>query len=86
MLLGREDAAFAEAERGHALAPSSRFVAGARAQTMYLGGRYDEAIASAANVCASTRRTCSRYTCVVCAYLAKSIRDAAITDLERPPR
>ena len=28
MLLGREDAALAEAERGHALAPSSRFVAG----------------------------------------------------------
>src|SRR5229473_780330 len=27
MLLGREDAAFAEAQRGHALAPSSRFVA-----------------------------------------------------------
>ena len=44
MLLGREDAAFAEAQRGHALAPSSRLVAGARAQTMYIGGRYDEAI------------------------------------------
>ena len=37
MLLGREDAAFAEAQRGHALAPSSRLVAGARAQTMYVG-------------------------------------------------
>ena len=44
MLLGREDAAFAEAQRGHALAPSSRLVAGARAQTMYSAGRYDEAI------------------------------------------
>ena len=45
MLLGREDAALAEAQRAHALAPSSRLVAGARAQTMYVGGRYDEAIA-----------------------------------------
>src|SRR4029453_1414283 len=44
MLLGREDAAVAEAERGHALAPSSRLVAGARAQTLYLGQRFDEAI------------------------------------------
>ena len=38
MLLGREDAALAEAQRAHALAPSSRLVAGARAQTMYVGG------------------------------------------------
>ncbi|MFN2446037.1 MAG: hypothetical protein ABR606_10730 [Vicinamibacterales bacterium] len=34
MLLGREDAAFAEAERGHALAPSSKLVAAARAQNV----------------------------------------------------
>ena len=38
MLLGREDAARAEAERGHALAPASRLVAAARAQTLFLGG------------------------------------------------
>ena len=45
MLLGRKDAAFAEAEAGHVLAPSSRLVKGARAQTLYLARRYDEAIA-----------------------------------------
>jgi serine/threonine protein kinase len=44
MLLGREDAAFAEAEAGHALAPSSRFVRGGQAQTLYLARRYDAAI------------------------------------------
>ena len=43
-LLGREDAALAEAQRGQSLAPSSRLVAGARAQTLYVAGRYDEAI------------------------------------------
>ena len=36
-LLGRDDAALAEAQRGQALAPSSRLVAGARAQTLYVG-------------------------------------------------
>ena len=43
-LLGRDDAALAEAQRGQSLAPSSRLVAGARAQTLYVAGRYDEAI------------------------------------------
>ncbi len=46
MLLGREDAALAEAQAGHALAPSSRFVRGGEAQTLYLAGRYDAAIDS----------------------------------------
>jgi serine/threonine protein kinase/tetratricopeptide (TPR) repeat protein len=43
MLLGREDAAVAEAQAGHSLAPGSRLVSAGRAQTLYLGGRYDEA-------------------------------------------
>jgi eukaryotic-like serine/threonine-protein kinase len=44
MLLGRDDAASAEAQAGHALAPSSRLVRCGQAQTLYLAGRYDEAI------------------------------------------
>ncbi len=44
MLLGREDAAIAQAKAGHELAPGSRFVACGRAQTLYLARRYDEAI------------------------------------------
>jgi serine/threonine protein kinase/tetratricopeptide (TPR) repeat protein len=44
MLLGREDAAFAEAKVGHDLAPDSRFAMSGRAQTLYLACRYDEAI------------------------------------------
>jgi serine/threonine-protein kinase len=45
MLLGRDDAAFAEANAAQALAPDSRFVASGRAQTLYLARRYEEAIA-----------------------------------------
>jgi TolB-like protein/tRNA A-37 threonylcarbamoyl transferase component Bud32 len=45
MLLGRDEAAFAEAEAGQALAPSSRLVRTARAQTLYLAQQYDDAIA-----------------------------------------
>ena len=83
MLLGREDAAWTEAERGHAMAPSSRFVAGARAQTMYLGGRYDEAIA----LCSECLRFDPTYVFALhlrgLSNLAKSNRDAAIADLEQ---
>ena len=83
MLLGREDAACAEAQRGHALAPSSRFVAGARAQTMYLGGRYDEAIA----LCSECLRFDPTYVFALhmrgLCYLAKSMRDGAVADLEQ---
>ena len=83
MLLGREDAAFAEAQRGHALAPSSRLVAGARAQTMYLGGRYDEAI----DLCSECLRFDPEYVFAVhmrgLCYLAKSMREAAVADLQR---
>jgi serine/threonine protein kinase/tetratricopeptide (TPR) repeat protein len=83
MLLGREDAAFAEAQRGHALAPSSRLVAGARAQTMYVGGRYDEAIA----LCSDCLRFDPNYVFAVhvrgLCYLAKAMRDGAVADLEQ---
>ena len=83
MLLGREDAALAEAQRAHALAPSSRLVAGARAQTMYVGGRYDEAIA----LCSECLRFDPNYVFAfhmrgLC-YLAKSMRDGAVADLEQ---
>ena len=82
IVLGREDAAFAEAERGHALAPSSRLVAGARAQTMYIGGRYDEAI----ELCSECLRFDPGYVFAIhvrgLCYLAKSMRDGAVRDLE----
>ena len=44
ILLGREDAALAEAQRAQALAPTSRLVATARAQTLYIARRFDEAV------------------------------------------
>lgn len=83
MLLGREDAASAEAQRGHALAPASRFVAAARAQTMMLGGRYDEAI----DLCSECLRFDPQYVFAshlrgLC-YLATSKREGALADLER---
>ena len=46
ILLGREDAALSEAQRAQGLAPSSRLVATARAQTLYNACRFDEAIAA----------------------------------------
>jgi TolB-like protein/tetratricopeptide (TPR) repeat protein len=83
MLLGREDAAFAEAQRGHALAPSSRLVAGARSQTMYLAGRYDEAI----RLCTECLRFDPTYVFAAhvrgLCYLAKAMRDLATADLEQ---
>jgi TolB-like protein/tRNA A-37 threonylcarbamoyl transferase component Bud32 len=83
MLLGRREAATAEAWRGHALAPNSRLVAGAHAQTMYLGGRYDEAIA----LCTQCLRFDPTYVFAVhvrgLCHLAQARRDEAIADLER---
>jgi TolB-like protein/tetratricopeptide (TPR) repeat protein/tRNA A-37 threonylcarbamoyl transferase component Bud32 len=83
MLMGREGAAFAEAQRGHALAPSSRFVAAARAQTLYLGGQYYQAI----ELCSECLRFDPAYVFALhmrgLCYLAKSMRDGAIADLER---
>jgi serine/threonine protein kinase/tetratricopeptide (TPR) repeat protein len=83
MLLRREDAAFGEAQKGHLLAPSSRLVAGARAQTLMIGGRYDEAI----ELCSECLRDDPAYVFAVqvrgqC-YLAKSVRDRAVADLEQ---
>src|SRR4029450_1962085 len=76
-------AAVAEAQRGHALAPASRFVAAARAQTMYVGGRYDEAI----ELCTECLRFDPDYVFAVhlrgMCYLATSVRDGAVADLER---
>jgi TolB-like protein/tRNA A-37 threonylcarbamoyl transferase component Bud32 len=83
MLLGREDAAFAEAQRAHALGPSSKLVAGARAQTMYVGGRYDEAI----ELCNECLRFDPNYVFAIhmrgLCYMVKSVRDGAVADLER---
>jgi tetratricopeptide (TPR) repeat protein/tRNA A-37 threonylcarbamoyl transferase component Bud32 len=80
-LLGREDAATAEGERGHALAPSSRFVAAARAQTIYLGRRYDEAI----ELCNECLRFDPNYVFAThirgLCFLGKSSRDEAVADL-----
>ena len=82
VLLGRDDAAYAEARRGHDLAPASRLVAGARAQTMYIGGRYDEA-----SHCAECLRVDPTYVFALhlrgLCHLATSARDGAVADLER---
>ena len=83
MLLGRGDAALAEARRAQALAPSSRFVAAARAQTMFLGGHYDDAV----ELCAECLRFDPEYVFALhlrgLCYLVKGERDAAVADLEQ---
>jgi len=83
VLLGRDDAAYAEARRGHDLAPASRLVAGARAQTMYIGGRYDEAI----GLCNECLRVDPTYVFALhlrgLCHLATAARDGAVADLER---
>ncbi|MEP7000535.1 MAG: protein kinase [bacterium] len=83
MLLGRGDAAYAEAEEGHALAPFSRLVATARAQTLYIGARYDEAIA----ICTECIELDPDYVFAVhlrgLCYLATNDRNGAVADLER---
>ena len=83
VLLGRIDAAFAEAEHGLALAPSSRLVAAGRAQTLYLAGRYDDAIRG----CTECLRFDGDYVFAIhlrgVCHLASGARDKAIADLER---
>jgi tetratricopeptide (TPR) repeat protein len=83
MLLEREDAAFAEADLGYALAPSSRLVAAGRAQTMYLAGEYDRAI----HACSDCLRFDEGYVFAIhlrgLCHLAKKSGDAAMIDLER---
>jgi len=86
MLLGREDAAFAEAAAGHQLAPTSRLVSGARAQTLYLARRYDDAIA----LCAECLRFDKAYVFAMqvrgLCLMAQSRYDEAIADLEQTAR
>ncbi|MEP6691053.1 MAG: protein kinase [Gemmatimonadaceae bacterium] len=83
MLLRRDDAAFSEAQKGHALAPSSRLVATSRAQTLFIGGRYDEAI----DICNASLRADPAYVFAVqlrgTCFLAKSEYQSAVADLER---
>jgi TolB-like protein len=83
MLLGRHDAALAEAEAGHALAPSSRLVRTARAQTFYLARRYDEAI----GLCNDCLKADAGYVFAIhlrglCA-LGEGRREEAIADLQQ---
>jgi tetratricopeptide (TPR) repeat protein/tRNA A-37 threonylcarbamoyl transferase component Bud32 len=83
VLLGRKDAAFVEADRGVALAPSSRLVAAGRAQTLFLAGEYERAI----DACDECLRFDRDYVFAIhvrgLSYLAKGMRAAAIPDLER---
>jgi tetratricopeptide (TPR) repeat protein/tRNA A-37 threonylcarbamoyl transferase component Bud32 len=83
MLLGRQDAAFAEAERGLALAPSSRLVAAGRAQTLFLAGSYAQAI----EACSECLRFDSDYLFAIhlrgLSHMAHGMGDEAIDDLER---
>ena len=83
MMLRREDGAYAEAEKGHELAPLSKLVATARAQTLCLGGRYAEAI----DICTSCLELDPEYVFAVhlrgLCYLATNDRDGAVADLER---
>jgi TolB-like protein len=83
ILLGRDDAAFAEAQKAHGLAPASRLVAAARAQTLYIGGCYDEAI----EICSECLQSDPTYVFAVqlrgLCHLAHARRDAAVADLER---
>ena len=81
MLLGRDDAAFAEAQAGHTLAPSSRLVRGGQAQTLYLGRRYDPAI----DLCDECLRFDPGYVFALhlrgLCFLAKAMHREAIADL-----
>ena len=83
MLLGREDAAFAEADRGLALAPSSRLVAAGRAQTLFLARQYAQAI----EACSECLRFDPDYVFAIhlrgLSHLAHGMGDEAIADLER---
>jgi len=83
MLLGRDDAAFIEARTGHTLAPSSRLIRAARAQTFYLARRYDEAI----DLCNDCLRSDGSYVFALhlrglCA-LAKESAAEAIADIRQ---
>jgi eukaryotic-like serine/threonine-protein kinase len=83
VLLGRDAVARAEAEAGHSLAPSSRLVVGGCAQTLYLAGRYDEAI----ELCNECLRVTPDYVFAMhirgLCYLVKSMYPEALADLEQ---
>jgi tetratricopeptide (TPR) repeat protein len=83
ILLAREDAAYAEAQKAHALAPGSRLVATARAQTLYIGGSYEAAI----EICDECLACDPGYVFAVqlrgLCHLARGTRDAAVADLEQ---
>jgi serine/threonine protein kinase/tetratricopeptide (TPR) repeat protein len=83
ILLGRDDAAIAEAQRGQALAPTSRLVATSRAQTLYIGGRYEEAI----EICGECLHSDPTYVFALhlrgLCYLVRSMRAGAVADLEQ---
>jgi tetratricopeptide (TPR) repeat protein/predicted Ser/Thr protein kinase len=83
ILLGRADAANAEADRALALAPSSRLVATGRAQTLFLSGAYDEAY----RACTECLRFDPDYVFAIhlrgLSLLAQRRFDAAASDLER---
>jgi eukaryotic-like serine/threonine-protein kinase len=83
MLLRRDEAAFVEARAGQALAPASRLVRTARAQTLYLAQRYDDAIA----LCDECLRSDAAYVYALqlrglCA-LGKARPSEAIADLQQ---
>jgi serine/threonine protein kinase/tetratricopeptide (TPR) repeat protein len=83
VLLGREDAAFREAEAGHLAAPTSRRVVGGRAETLYLARQYEAAI-EICNECLTldpeyVLATHLRGQC----YQLKRQFNEALTDLER---
>ena len=86
ILLGRDDAAYAEAQRGQGLAPRSRLVATARAQTLYIGGLYEEAI----DICSRCLAADPDYVFAAqlrgLCHLACESRDAALADLEQAVR
>lgn len=86
MLLRREDAAYAEAQKGQGLAPGSRLVATARAQTLYIGGRHHDAI----DICRECLSADPEYVFAVhlrgLCHLALLDRDAAVTDLQESAR
>jgi tetratricopeptide (TPR) repeat protein len=83
VLLERADAAFKEAERGLALAPSSRLVATGRAQTLFLAGHYD----AATRACDDCLRFDPSYVFAIhlrgLSFLAQRRFDTAAPDLER---
>jgi TolB-like protein len=86
MLLRRDDAAYAEAQKGQGLAPGSRLVATARAQTLYIGGRHHDAI----DICRECLQADPAYVFAVhlrgLCHLALLESDAAVADLQEAAR